>query len=622
MNKFNLINWIKEKWFAYFDRRESLILLWIVGFGFLLRLLFITETQNTPFVQYLFSDSQIYNNYALNIAQNNDWIGKDAFFMSPIYPYFLAVIYKIFGQSTYLIRLLQVIISTITIFLIYLISKNLFSKKIGYVSAAIAAFYSQLIFYSGLILSETLQVFVSSLLLFFLTKNFDNIYKKWFVSGIWLGLLAIFRANILVFAVLIVVYFIIKIIKQKESQKIYLISFLRFILGMMLIIAPVTIRNYMVSNDFVLITSNGGINFYIGNNEKSLGVFTTPTEFNFASDMSGEKYAEKLSHRDLSASEASSFWYEQAIKFMEDNPLSAIYLMLNKIFLFFLPEENPQSAMMDYNFYKENFSRILQLPLIDFSVLSILFVLGSVMLWKDRRKYLEIYLFAFAYFVSTIIFFVNGRFRLALLPVIIPISAYSIIFIIETFSKSEFSKLKKPVIIVAVLFLIANFGSFKPKFTDYDAYLHLGDIAYKENRLDEAIYNYNLSLIYQDNYMTFVNLGNALAKKKDFKGAEIAYKKAIERNENYELAYFNLAFVYTQLGNFDLAVKNYNKTIELNPNFESAYRNLGIVYYVSERYDLALEFFNEFMRISNDELTKKLVEKDIENIKRILENKK
>jgi len=122
--------------------------------------------------------------------------------------------------------------------------------------------------------------------------------------------------------------------------------------------------------------------------------------------------------------------------------------------------------------------------------------------------------------------------------------------------------------------------------------------------------------------MTFVNLGNSLAKKKDYKSAEIAFNKAIERNPDYELAYFNLAFVYTQIGNFDLAIKNYNKTIELDPNFENSYRNLGIVYYIMEKYDLALEFFNEFLRVSADEKTKELVNKDIQNIYRILENKK
>ena len=39
-----------------------------------------------------------------------------------------------------------------------------------------------------------------------------------------------------------------------------------FLLGAVLVIAPVTLRNYTIGGDFVLISYNGGVNFYLGNN--------------------------------------------------------------------------------------------------------------------------------------------------------------------------------------------------------------------------------------------------------------------------------------------------------------------------------------------------------------------
>ena len=39
-----------------------------------------------------------------------------------------------------------------------------------------------------------------------------------------------------------------------------------FLLGAILAIAPVTLRNYIIGGDFVPISYNGGVNFYIGNN--------------------------------------------------------------------------------------------------------------------------------------------------------------------------------------------------------------------------------------------------------------------------------------------------------------------------------------------------------------------
>lgn len=616
-----IIDFVKNLWQKHFDQTESKILLWIAAIGLIIRLLFIVETQNTPFVQSLFSDSKIYNDFALDIAQNNNWLGTDVFFMAPVYPYFLAVIYKIFGNSLYLIRLIQAFFSTASIFIIYVITRNLFSKRSAVLAALISAFFSSFIFYSGLILSETLQIFFASVLVLSLTNEYKSEKRKNIWIGIWLGVLALFRANILIFAIGYSIYYFFVIAKSFRVTT-RSINIAAFIVGIFIVILPVTIRNYIVANDFVLLTSNGGINFYIGNNDKSVGVFTTPTDFNFASDMSGERFAEKLSHRDLSASDASAYWTEQAFDFIKSKPDKAAYLFINKFCLFFLPEENPQSAIMDEKFYAENYSKVLQLPLIKFEVISILLIFGLIILWKSRNKYGLLYIFILSYILSAIIFFVNGRFRLAILPAAIPIAAFSIDSLIEYAKSKNFSEIKNPIIITVLFILAINIISIKPKFTDYEAYLHLGDIAYQQENLDEAIYYYNLSLVHQDNFMTFVNLGNALAKKKDFKNAEVAFNKAIERNPNYELAYFNLAFVYTQIGNFDLAIKNYNKTIELNPEFEGAYRNLGIVYYVMERYDLALEFFQEFLRISYDEKTKELVRKDIQNIQNILENKK
>jgi tetratricopeptide (TPR) repeat protein len=70
------------------------------------------------------------------------------------------------------------------------------------------------------------------------------------------------------------------------------------------------------------------------------------------------------------------------------------------------------------------------------------------------------------------------------------------------------------------------------------------------------------------------------------------------------------------MGDFPKAIDSYHKTLELNPQFAGAYRNLGIIYYVSEDYQLAMGNYSRFLEISDDEETKKLVRKDIENILR------
>ena len=91
--------------------------------------------------------------------------------MSPGYPYFLAVIFAVFGKSILIVRFIQIVINSVNIILIYQVAKNIHSQKAGYVAAALAAVFSSFIFYSGAILLEVIQVFILTLLLVILTSK-------------------------------------------------------------------------------------------------------------------------------------------------------------------------------------------------------------------------------------------------------------------------------------------------------------------------------------------------------------------------------------------------------------------------------------------------------------------
>ena len=596
------------------DQRKFLFV--IIAAGFILRLLFIIETQNSPFIQHLFSDSKIYNDWAKEIVSSGNWFGSNVFFMSPFYPYFIAVFYKIFGESVLLIRIIQVLISSINIFIIYLIGRELFNKTIGYAAAVIAAFYSMFIFYSGLLLSETIQIFTVSVLVYYLITTIQKkLEKDWFWVGLLLGICAIIRANILLFILFLIAWFVFKIY-SKEYQGNYIKKSLIFlILGTSIPIIPVTLNNYLAANDFVLITSNGGINFYLGNNSNSQGVFSAPAEFDFYNDMSGQKYAEKILNKKLKPSEASSYWYDRGFTFIEDKPFKAVELFLTKVFLFFGSGDNPQSSVMDKGFYKDNYSKILQLPLFGFAFISYLAIPGLILSGEDKKKLMIIYLFILSYTIATVIFFVNGRYRLALTPLLIVFAAFTILKIYDFFRSRSVNKLIRPGLLILSFILVYTFIIPKPEFNNYDAYQNLGIIEYGEKDYNKAIMDYNKSLALRDNYLTYVDLGNAYAAKKDYRSALAAYQKSINRNPGYTLAYFNIGLVHSETGNYPLAAKAYLKAIELDPAFAEAVRNLAIVYYIKENYTESLKYFEKYLMLSRDEAAKSSVRKDIENIK-------
>lgn len=602
-----------------YDVDEKKILFPLLGVAFLLRLIFIIETTGTPFVSNLFSDSRIYMDYASLMVDSGDWIGNEPFFMAPVYPYMLALLKLIFGDSTYIVRLLQVLISTISILFIYLSAKNYFNKNVAFIAATIATFYDSYIFYSGIIFSETLQIFVFAVLIYMFSEKSKFSDKfHWLKIGLLFGLAALLRANILLFYPVLMLYIFTskKEFSKYSINKVQLASFLS--IGVVLIILPVTIRNVAVSGETVLITSNGGINFYIGNNAEAPGVFVTPKNFDFSSDMSGKYYASKLLGRTVTASEASAYWYDKSLDYLKKDPMGFVSLFGKKLMLFFDSEEFPQSSILDMDFYSKNYSKLLNLPLIPYSIIVISFIFGFLLLINYPKRDNILFLLILSYIISSALFFVNGRFRLGITPALIIISAFSINQIFEIVKLKQLKKIQAPLIVVGIFVVVSYFLINKPKYTDYDAYLQLGDIAQTQENYDQAVYYYNRSIVLDDRYLTFINLGNTFAKKRDYKNALSAFAEAEKRNDKDYLLFFNRGIVYSQVGDYNKALESYEKALELKPEFSPVFRNIGIIYFVSEKYADAKYYFNKFLQVSKDEQTNALVRQDLQTIEKRL----
>lgn len=95
------------------------------------------------------------------------------------------------------------------------------------------------------------------------------------------------------------------------------------------------------------------------------------------------------------------------------------------------------------------------------------------------------------------------------------------------------------------------------------------------------------------------NIGMIYMHQEKFADAELAFKKAIEINNENEYAYNNLGLAYRELGKFPEAKQSYQSAIELNPKYAEAYYNLGIL---AELYlqdlELAIQSF-EYYKLAN-----------------------
>jgi tetratricopeptide (TPR) repeat protein len=604
-----------------FEKKELKIILSILALGFLLRLIYILETQSSPFIQNLFSDSKIYYDWAKDIASADNWLGDKVFFMSPGYPYFLAVVFKLVGSSIFTIRIIQALISVTNIFLIYLLTKNLFNSKSGFIAAGLASIYSVFIFFSGAVFGETLQTFLVTALLYLLTKE-ENVStkNKWFLSGLLLGLSALFRANILIiFPVLI--FWIYNSFKKSDSLKSKLKeTLIYFTIGTAIPILPATLNNYIAGKEFVLLTSNGGINFYLGNNEKALGVYSTPKDFDFFKDMAGINYAKKITHKELTPSQSSTYWYGQGLSFIFSHPIEAITLTFKKLLFFFDDDENPQTSQINIDFFRNTYSSVLKIPLPNFIVVFLFAIAGiiySLKKLKDKKITL-MYFLMLAYVLGTIIFFVSGRFRIAITPLFISFAGFGIVNLMEIIKQKDFKELLIPGLSALIVLVLVVFIAPKYHYSYADAYSNLGNVYFDQKNYNEALLNYNESLKLKETELTYVLIGNTMAVKNDFNNAYRAYQNALKINPNYALAYFNLGLLNSQTGNFDDALKQFDKSIKIDPLFAEAYRNTAIIYYMTENFEQSLFNFEKYYSLITDESIKATVIQDINELKKKL----
>ena len=170
----NYQKFIKEeqmKKIKLLEENEKKIVFAILTAAFIIRLLFLMEIIKTPFVEYLYSDSKLFITVADNFFTQAFWSEGNPFYVSPFYAIFLSLFRLLFSENNFGIYLIQVVINTLTLLFIYFTAKNLFNKNVALLSLLLSALFDSYIFYSGLIMPQTLEIFFLTLLIYFLSEK-------------------------------------------------------------------------------------------------------------------------------------------------------------------------------------------------------------------------------------------------------------------------------------------------------------------------------------------------------------------------------------------------------------------------------------------------------------------
>ncbi len=508
----------------------------------IIRVIYIHQLSHT----YFFSpfeggfDDYVFDNWAGEILKGN-WLGDKTIYIyrMPLCAYFLSLIYSIFGHSYWAAYIIQSFIGAITCVLIYLIGKMLFTRSVGLIAGIIAALYSPFIFYSGMLVGETLGIFIVCLAFLFLLL-FQKTRKLYYLfpAGLSIGLSMLIRGNILIMLPFIFLWLFM--IYGKRPILARSLPILVFVIGVFLSISPVLLRNYFVEKDVVPIVASGGLNIYIGNAYGADGKFRAVESVggNLESMLKNSvKIAEKSAGRKLKPSAVSNFWVRETLKSISANGTLFIFPLIAKKFaLFWNSYELPD--IWDFYFFK------LYIPLFNFPLTTFLFIaplsfMAMYLTWPKRKELSLLYIFIFGYMLSLLITFITARYKTQAIPFLIILASYAVVQFKDLLTRDR----NKLIICISILiggFLFCNIPFEKISFeTSLNS---LGIVLKRTGKIEEAI---------------------------------AAYKKAIEIAPGYPSPYYNLGILYRDTGQYDLARAYFLEALRVAPDFEEARQKLA-----------------------------------------------
>ena len=595
---------------------------WVIALfvgTFFLKLVYVIQSSGALRVTVPIMDSEYYYNMAVDILEGG-YIRNEAFFMGPLYPYFLALVFGIFGKSIAIVRVLQVLGGSVTVVLTYLIGKRVFRPSVAMLGTILLVLYGAITFYEGQILMMWLGTLLNMAALYVLYRYQDSPgLRKYVITGVLIGLSALARANILIFLVVVVLW--IFFVSRERNRP--LASFV-LVASTIAVILPATIHNYIASEDLVPITANGGVNFYVGNSEEATGIFYPPKGINLVTDDAVRKYVERLLGREVTASELSRFWYRESVRWIKENPKDELLLLLRKAAMYVNGYEVPQIESYDVARGDHSMLRVL---FVNFWMIISLGLVGIIYLLKDWRKYFLLYGYIFSFSLSIVMFFVTARYRVQISPVLVLFAAHALLVILPQ-AALKIRRQLLPGMLLIVFVVLTRPGIFAladddvrwrehthearrwSKLADtekaieeinkaielhpdyVDSYIQRAVIYKQSGNLFKAVSDYGKAVALNRNMPSVeYDFGQTLRQLRMYEPAVDAYQNAIRLNPTMLEAYNNLGITYSELKDYERAIEYFQKVIDMNPRYTKAYNNLGAAYAQSGDIDRAVDAF-------------------------------
>ena len=530
--------------------------------AFSLRLLYLSQAADNPLFRHPIVDARTYVQAALQLADGH-WLGDpQPFWQPPLFPYLLGLRFSLFGESYWLPRLLQAAAGTATCLLILALGRRAFSPFVGWLAAVTAALYGPFIYFEGELLPAALAVFLNCLALLALIRAPSGGTRCWLIAGFFLGLSSLVVASVLLFVPVALLWARSRVPAPRRW------ALGALVLGVALVIAPVTLRNGLVGGEWVLISHNAGINFYIGNNPDYDGTESIRPGRDWQ-----ELVDRPMREAGITGGSASSrFFFERSWNYLTRDPADFLGLQLRKLYLFWRGDEIPRN--LDPYFARQH-SWLLQGLLwirglaFPFGIASPLALAGLFLYLRSPRDRTPtgdlLLLFAVAYTISVVLFFVTGRYRLPAIPLLLLFASYTV----ARLRLLQGRRLAAALVPLGGLTVALNAGApANAGHGDAQEHVYLGQAYDGEDMPARALQQYELALEKEpDHEIALMDMGTVLMRFGNHRRALATWERLLELYPDRSDARFVVADMHLTAGDYALAARHYEHLIEEKPDW-------------------------------------------------------
>ncbi len=534
--------------------------------GAALRATLMLQLAAAPLFRAPLLDAAVYDQWARAIAAGSG-SGSQVFFLAPLYPYLLGLVYAVGGDGPLIAVALQHLAGLALIATCGVWVWRCAGALAGGATAWLLALHGPLLVYENLLLAEILGACLLTPAILLLATGRPG-WRRAALAGALLGLDALVRPTALVIGGALALWLGWRATSPRGRAVVALC------LGMLVAVLPVTLRNRVVAGEWVWITASGGYNLYVGNHAGADGTFVPPPGVRFvpgdAGDPSGRQAAEAASGRSLTAGEVSDHWLQASLAAVRADPGRSLRLYGRKLALVWNRFEVPQ--IVDLRAVRQEVPLLRLIWPVTAAMLP-LALFGLVFAYRGSRRRTPLLVALLVFTAVTALFFITARYRIQIVPLLAVMAGGGVARLVDSL-RGDRRRAWRPVVVLLVCVvvtapaLLGLQGAGRPWLPPMNRALRLAATRADSSAVLAAFATAVAAA--PDEGLIRVNMGAYRLEIGDIAGAQRAYAEAVRLDPGDPVAWTGLGRTRLRAGEVGPALAALESARELDPTYAPA----------------------------------------------------